>query len=90
MPNLFSIVETIAPFRKMECGGPDSNRRTPTGMDPESIAFNLARQPPQSYPTLMGSILKNSILLVSGKVSLSILNERETLVTLLKCTKRGI
>ena len=28
------------------CGGPDSNRRTPSGMDPESIAFNLARQPP--------------------------------------------
>ncbi len=31
---------------KAECGGPDSNRRTPTGMNPESIAFNLARQPP--------------------------------------------
>ena len=27
------------------CEGPDLNRRTPAGMDPESIAFNLARQP---------------------------------------------
>ena len=33
---------------KEKCGGPDSNRRTPTGMDPKSIAFNLARQPPPS------------------------------------------
>ena len=31
-----------------KCGGPDSNRRTPTGMNPESIAFDLARQPPQA------------------------------------------
>ena len=37
------------PFEnKKKCGGPDSNRRTPTGMDPESIAFDLARQPPQA------------------------------------------
>ncbi len=28
------------------CGGPDSNRRTPAGPDPESGAFDLARQPP--------------------------------------------
>ena len=32
-----------------KCGGPDLNRRTPTGMDPESIAFDLARQPPQIF-----------------------------------------
>ena len=38
------------------CGGPDSNRRTPTGMDPESIAFNLARQPPQSNVGLICNI----------------------------------
>ena len=44
--------------RNTKCGGPDSNRRTPTGMDPKSIAFNLARQPPQWYPTFKESILK--------------------------------
>ncbi|GEM_PF-7096753 len=32
----------------MICGGPDSNRRTPTGTDLESVAFDLARQPPLS------------------------------------------
>ena len=39
-----------------KCGGPDSNRRTPTGMDPKSIAFNLARQPPQSNEGLASNI----------------------------------
>ena len=39
-----------------KCGGPDSNRRTPTGMDPESIAFNLARQPPRCIKGLTGDI----------------------------------
>ncbi len=29
------------------CGGRDSNPRTPTGVDLESTAFGLARQPPQ-------------------------------------------
>ncbi len=29
-----------------KCGGPDSNRRTPAETDLESVAFNLARQPP--------------------------------------------
>ncbi len=38
-----------------KCGGPDLNRRTPTGMDPESIAFNLARQP----PPLVGMLYSN-------------------------------
>ena len=37
---------------KWTCGGWDSNPRTPTGMDPKSIAFNLARQPPPSYKGL--------------------------------------
>ncbi len=27
-----------------ECEEPDSNRRTPAGMDPKSIAFDLARR----------------------------------------------
>ena len=42
----------------IKCGGPDSNRRTPTGMDPKSIAFNLARQPPQLLPVFTNGILK--------------------------------
>ena len=31
-----------------KCGGPDLNRRIPTEMDSESIAFDQARQPPLS------------------------------------------
>ena len=53
LPSISSIYLSIT-----KCGGPDSNRRTPTGMDPKSIAFNLARQPPQWYPTFKESILK--------------------------------
>ena len=33
-------------FGNTKCGGPDSNRRIPTKTDLESVAFNLARQPP--------------------------------------------
>ena len=39
-----SINDANRPFKK--CGGPDLNRRTPAGPDPESGAFDLARQPP--------------------------------------------
>ncbi len=31
--------------KKDKCEGPDSNRRTPTRIGPEPIAFDLARQP---------------------------------------------
>ena len=43
---------------KQACGEPDSNRRTPTGMDPKSITFDLARKSPQWYTVFMVSILK--------------------------------
>ena len=33
-------------WENTKCGGPDSNRRTPAETDLESVAFNLARQPP--------------------------------------------
>ena len=54
--------------RITKCGGPDLNRRTPAGMDPESIAFNLARQPPLWYPKLFRSILKNSKYYIISKI----------------------
>ena len=38
------FVESHKSIRK--CGGPDSNRRIPAETDLESVAFNLARQPP--------------------------------------------
>ena len=40
-------------YHNTKCGGPDSNRRIPTETDLESVAFNLARQPPLSYPDCM-------------------------------------
>ena len=57
----------------IRCGGPDLNRRTPTGMDPESIAFNLARQPsPVSYlVVLLGYILIISAQLKASSLSVS-------------------
>ena len=51
LPSISSIYLSIT-----KCGGPDSNRRTPTGMDPKSIAFNLARQPPLYNKGLTGNI----------------------------------
>ncbi len=39
-----------------QCGGPDLNRRTPTGLDPESSAFDQARQPPPDFPYKHGNI----------------------------------
>ncbi len=55
------------------CEGPDLNRRTPAGMDPESIAFNLARQPsPVSYlVVLLGYILIISAQLKALDLSVS-------------------
>ena len=57
----------------MLCEGPDLNRRTPAGMDPESIAFNLARQPsPVSYlVVLLGYILIISAQLKASSLSVS-------------------
>ncbi len=42
------------------CGGPDSNRRTPTGTDLESVAFDLARQPPHN--SALRSSIKNFLV----------------------------
>ena len=36
----------IMHLSNLDCGGPDLNRRIPTEMDSESIAFDQARQPP--------------------------------------------
>ena len=43
---------SITPFQK--CEEPDSNRRTPTGMDPKSIAFDLARRSSRLQSLLNG------------------------------------
>ncbi len=58
IPNLSSFVETklreaviLAEHGFEVCGGWDSNPRTPTGVDLESTAFGLARQPPLSLRT---------------------------------------
>ena len=42
----FSIYMNTEMRYSTKCGGPDSNRRIPTETDLESVAFNLARQPP--------------------------------------------
>ena len=55
-----------------KCGGPDLNRRTPTGMDPESIAFNLARQPPLCPVPVMVCCFKYFLIGIKGKDSPSV------------------
>ena len=44
--SLFSRENSGVISKNTKCGGPDSNRRIPTETDLESVAFNLARQPP--------------------------------------------
>ena len=36
-------------FLKSQCGGGDSNPRTPTRQDPESCTFDQTRQPPLTH-----------------------------------------
>ena len=43
---------------KIECGGRDSNPRTPTGVDLESTAFGLARQPPLQVLLIFENLFK--------------------------------